>query len=179
MILSGCVLNLIEIRSLILVFLRIIWMKAEIEKLELRSVFKFLTKEGNSSKTIQERIIAIYRKDAPSYFVRKFWSKQFCWSREPIKDDPRTEIPADATNSNMCQKVKTVALEDRRLKVSIIVTSVGISELIVVDILHNKLGMSNVFAIWVPRMLSPEQKLCRQQFRGSNSSPLERIPNLL
>jgi cytochrome c-type biogenesis protein CcmH/NrfF len=52
--------------------------------LEQRSVIKFLTKEGNKTKEILERMVAVYGESAPSYYKVKFWSKQFKWGRESI-----------------------------------------------------------------------------------------------
>lgn len=136
-------------------------------------MIKFLTKEGNGPKFIRERMIAVYGDDAPSYFTIKFWSKQFRWGRESIEDDPRSGRPLEATNSEMCDKVEAMVLEDRRMKVSTIATALGISEPSVLTILHEKLGMNKVSARWVPRLLTPEQKTRRQQICQNNLDLLE------
>ena len=60
--------------------------------LEQRSVVKFLTKEGKKPKEIFERMVVVYGKSAPSYYKVKFWSKQFKWGRESIKDDPHMGV---------------------------------------------------------------------------------------
>ena len=61
--------------------------------LEQRSVVKFLTKEGKKPKEILERMVVVYGESTPSYYKVKFWSKQFKWGRESIKDDPHTGRP--------------------------------------------------------------------------------------
>ena len=48
----------------------------------------------------------------------KFWSKQFKWGRESIEDDPHTGRPVEATSEEMCQKLESLILADRRMKVS-------------------------------------------------------------
>ena len=60
--------------------------------LEQRSVVKFLTKEGKKPKEILERMVVVYVESAPSYYIVKFWSKQFKWGRESIKDDPHMGV---------------------------------------------------------------------------------------
>ena len=86
--------------------------------LEQRSVVKFLTKEGKKPKEILERMVVVYGGSAPSYYKVKFWSKQFKWGRESIKNDPHTGRPVEATSEEMCQKSESLILADRRMKVS-------------------------------------------------------------
>lgn len=46
----------------------------DLQKLEHRSVIKFLTREGNGPKVIHERLVAVYGDSAPSEYQVKFWS---------------------------------------------------------------------------------------------------------
>ena len=87
----------------------------------------------------------------------KFWSKQFKWGRESIKDDRHTVRPVEATSEEMCQKLESFILADRRMKVSRLAEKTGISAGAVWTIIHEKLDMTMVSARWVPRMLSPFQ----------------------
>ena len=41
-------------------------------------------------------MVVVYGESAPSYYKVKFWSKQFKWGRESIKDDPHTGRPVEA-----------------------------------------------------------------------------------
>ena len=59
-------------------------------------------------------------------------------------------------------------LQDRRVKVSVIAHELGISADTGSSIIHSVLMMSKVRSRWVPRMLSPKQKACRQQFSEDN-----------
>jgi len=123
--------------------------------LEQRSVKKFLTKEGKKLKKILERMVAVYGESSPSYYKVKFGSKQFKWGRDSIEDDPHTGRPVDTTSEEMCQKLESLNLADRRMKVSRLAEKTGISAGAVWTIIHENLGMSKVSARWVPRMLSP------------------------
>jgi len=138
--------------------------------LEQRTVIKFLTKEGKKPKEILERMVAVYGQSAPSYYKVKFWSKQFKWGRESIEDDPHTGRPVEATSEEMCQKVESLILADRRMKVSRLAEETGISAGAVWTIIHEKLDMSKVSARWVPRMLSPFQKDTRRVLSGEHGA---------
>ena len=88
--------------------------------LELRSVIKFLTKEGKKPKEIHERINAVYGDISPSYYQVKFWFKQFKWGRESIEDDSRSGRPVEASSKEMCQKVGDMVLQDRHVEASVV-----------------------------------------------------------
>jgi hypothetical protein len=57
--------------------------------LEQNSVLKFLTKEGKNPKEIIECRVVVYGESVPSYYKVKFWSEQFKWGRESIKECAR------------------------------------------------------------------------------------------
>jgi hypothetical protein len=102
-------------------------------KLEQRSVIKFISKEGKKPKEILERMVAVYGESAPSYYEVKFWSKQFKLGRESIEDDPHTGRPVEVTSEELCQKLESLILADRRMKVSRLAEETGISAGAVLD----------------------------------------------
>ena len=61
----------------------------------------------------------------------------------------------------MCSTVEGYVVEHRRVKVTEIANSLGISSGTVETILHTKLGISKVASRWMPRMLTPEMKQTR------------------
>ena len=74
----------------------------------------------------------------------------------------------EAPSKEICQKVEDMILEDHRVKISVIAHELGISAGTVFSNIHSGLMMSKVSSRWVPRMLTPEQKACRQQFSEEN-----------
>ena len=114
----------------------------ELLDLEQRSVIKFLTKEVKKPKEILERMVEVYGESAPSYYKMKFWSKQFKWRRESTEDDPHTRRPLEATSEEMCQKLESFILADRRMKVPRLAEETGISAGAVWTINHEKLDTS-------------------------------------
>ena len=69
----------------------------------------------------------------------------------------------EVTSEEIYQKLESLILADRRMKVSRLVEETGISAEAVWTIIHAKLDMSKVSVRWVPRMLSPFQKDTRHQ----------------
>jgi hypothetical protein len=53
-----------------------------------------------------------------------------------------------------------------------IVDEIGISEATVLKILHENLGMNKMSARWIPKLLNPAQKLCRQHICEENLEAL-------
>ncbi|GBM69167.1 hypothetical protein AVEN_91751-1 [Araneus ventricosus] len=58
----------------------------------------------------------------------------------------------------MIDKIHDIVLSDRRIKVCEIAEATGISQVTMLSILHEKLGVKKVSARWVPRLLSMENK---------------------
>ena len=133
------------------------------EKVEYRSVIKFLFLQKKTPTTIHEEMLAVYHNDCPSYDVVKHWCKQFKCGRLSIHDEPRSGRPSTSSADNMIRKVEQIILKDRRVTVKNIVAELGISQGSVVDIIHNELNMTKVSARWIPRLLTPVQKLQRRE----------------
>ena len=72
-------------------------------------------------------MVAVYGESAPSYYKVKFWSKQCQWGRESIEDDPQPGRPVEETSEEMCQKLESLILADRRMKESRLAEDAGIS----------------------------------------------------
>ena len=60
-------------------------------------------------------------------------------------------------------RVERMILENRRVKVDEIERELGISHGSVIVIIHDNLAMSKVSARWVPRNLTPHDRLQRRQ----------------
>ena len=144
--------------------------------LELRFLIKFLTKKGKKPKEIHESVNAVYCDVSPSYFQVKFLSKEFKLGRVSIEDDSLSGRPVEASSKAMLQKVEDMILQDPPVKVSVIAHELGISAGTVSCIFRSVLMMSKVSSRWVPRMVTPEQKVCRRQFNEENLDRLSANP---
>ena len=70
-----------------------------------------------------------------------------------------------------------MVMKDRRLTISHLANVISISRERVENILHNELGMPKVSARWVPRLLTPDQKLTRLVMSEANLARFEADPD--
>ena len=120
---------------------------------------------------------------APSYAQVKFWVGEFKRSRTSLEDETRSGRPSDATDEEMCNKVRDLVYSDRRNKVEEIANALHISHGGVSTTLHDRLGMHKLTARWVPKSLSEEQMATRasvysallKRFRSKEDDFLSRL----
>ena len=133
------------------------------EKNEKRAVIKYLLKKEMSPKTIHEDIVTTLGDDSPSYSTVKKWSADFKRGRTSTEDDPRSGRPKTATTDIQVEAIHCMVMDDRRITIRYIAETMGISYGSVQSVLTDVLGMRKLLARWVPRMLTPDQKLTRLQ----------------
>ena len=130
-------------------------------KVEYRAVIRYLYLKGKTGKEIHSELANVYGSSAPSYAQVKFWVGEFKRDRTSLEDEARSGCPLDATDKEMCKKVRNLVYSDRRIQVEEITQALGISHGSVSTILHDRLGMRKLTARWVPKSLSDEQMATR------------------
>ena len=78
-----------------------------------------------------------------------------------LEDEARSGRPRDATDEEMCKKVRDLLCFDRRIKVEEITQTLGFSHGSVSTVLHDRLRMRKLTGRWVPKSLSDEQMATR------------------
>ena len=101
-------------------------------------------------------MVAKLGDDAPALSTVQKWAAEFKRGRESVAYDPRSQRPATATTQENIDRVHHIVMNDRRLTVNQIANVVGISREQVENILHKEHGISNVSALSVPRLLTPD-----------------------
>ena len=117
--------------------------------------------KGKTGKEIHGEVADVYGSSAPSYAQVKFWVVEFKCGRTSLEDEARSGRPLDATDEEMCKKVRDLVYSDRQIQVEEIAQALGISHSSVSIILHDRLGMCKLPALWVPKSLSDEQMATR------------------
>ena len=126
-------------------------------KVEYRAVIRCLYLKDKTGKKIHGELADVYGSSAPSYAQVKYWVGEFKRGRTSLEDEARSGRLLDATDKEMCKKVRDLVYSDRRIQVEEIAQALGISHGIVSTILHDRLGMSKLTARWVPKSLSDEK----------------------
>ena len=121
---------------------------------EYRAVIRYLYLKGKTGKEIHGELAEVYGSSAPSYARVKFWVGEFKRGRTSLEDEARSGRPLDATDEEMCKKVRDLVYSDRRIQVEEIAQALHDS---VSTILHDRLGMRKLTARWVPKSFSDEQ----------------------
>ena len=129
-------------------------------KVEYRAVIQYLYLKGKTGKEIHSELADVYGSSAPFYAQVKFWVGEFKRGRTSL-DEARSGRPLDATDEEMCKKVRDLVYSYRRIQVEEIAQASGISHGCVSTILHDHLGMRKLTARWDPKSLSDEQMATR------------------
>ena len=118
------------------------------EKIWCRGIIKYLHKKGLGPKDIHVYMVLILGDDACAIYSEQKWVTKFkwCrqWCRQSPEDDPRRGRPTTAIMQENIEEVHQLMMDDRRVTISQIASSVGISHVKVWYILHNELGMQVV-----------------------------------
>jgi len=113
-----------------------------------------------SGKDIHADMPSILRENVPSYNFVKSWIAEFKRGRINTADEPRSGRANNATTTENIHAVQKLLNNDRRLTITHIAETTGISSSTAHLIITLHLCMK-VSARWVPRMLTAEQKKCR------------------
>ena len=71
-------------------------------------------------------MIETLRDNAPSFATVKRWASEFKRGRDSVKDDPRSGRPSAACTQENIDHVHQLVMDDRRLTVRRIATTIGI-----------------------------------------------------
>ena len=92
-------------------------------KVEHCAVIRYLYLKGKTGKEIHPDV---YGSSAPSYAQVKFWVGEFKCGRTSLEDEARSGSPLDATDEQMCKKVRDLVYSDRLIQVEEIAQTFGI-----------------------------------------------------
>ena len=98
-----------------------------LSKVEYRAVIRYLYLKGKSGKEIHGELTDVFGSSALSYAQVKFWVGEFKRGRTSLEDEARAGRPSDATDEEMCKKVRDLVYSDRRIHVEEIAQTSGIS----------------------------------------------------
>ena len=132
-------------------------------KAEYRAVIRYLYLKGKTGQEIHCELTNVYGSSVPSYAQVTFWVGEFKLSRTFLEDETRSGPPSDATDEEMCNKVRDLVYSDRRIKVEETANALRISHGRVSTTLHDRLGMHKLTARRVPKSLHGNQSISIQR----------------
>lgn len=136
------------------------------EKVEYRSVIKYLFKKGLSGTEIFADMQSVLGNNAPSRGTIFNWVAELKRGRTDINDESRSGRPKTATTTEIVEQVHVIVTEDPSLTTREIADTIAISTERVRHILHEELHMKKLFGKLVPHSLTIQEKLNRKQIFG-------------
>ena len=82
-------------------------------KVENRAVIQYLYLKGKTGKEIHGELADVYGSSAPSYAQVKFLVGEVKRGIMSLEDKARSGRPLDATDKEMCKKVRDLVYSDR------------------------------------------------------------------
>ena len=104
------------------------------------------------------------------------WFTEFRCDRTSTETIPSPGRPNEITTTEMINKIHDIVLNDPKVKVGEISEIVSILTERMVNILHTHLWMKKLYARWVPRLLTIDQKPIRVTTSELNLTYFNRNP---
>ena len=153
------------------------------QKTEFRSYIKCRIRLNRDSKQIFNELCGIYGPQTISMRTVFRWVKAFKAGEFSVEDDTRPRRPKTSVTKANIAPVKIDVEQDVRLSVKDIANCTGISEGSVQTILKKRLDLIKVCAMWIPHLLTEEQKTQRlkcarkllKTYKGCNSRVISNL----
>lgn len=130
--------------------------------IEYRAVIKFFTRKGLNATEITKELEEVYNDSSPAYRTVAKWVSEF--KDDPARDfedAPRSGRPPTTTTDENIKAVEHIVMRDRQISVRRVADELNIPKTIVHEIMSNHLGMRKVCIRWVPKFLTPLQRISR------------------
>ena len=146
------------------------------EKHEQRINLKFLVKLKKTPNKCYKLLQEAYGDNSLSRAHVFEWCKRFSEGRESTEDEQRPGRPVTVSTQETITKINQIVRADRRMSIRMIAEAVNADKETVRKILHEEFHMTKVCAKLVPKNLTPDQKLLRQQVYSDFLERLEEDP---
>ena len=113
---------------------------------------------GNNTVQAKQWLDKYYLNSAPSETMVKRWYTDFKCGYTDTNDAECSGLPNSAVVPENAKKLHKFVSADRKLKLHEIAEELKISEGSVFTILHDHLSMRKLCSMWVPRLLTVDQK---------------------
>lgn len=125
---------------------------------EFRVLIKHCYLMKKNTAQTQRWLEECYGEAAPSKTTICRWFSEFKCGRTSTSDAARSGRPLEASTPENIKRIHRIILDDSKVKVREVADIIQISTERVKNILHEHLDMKKVYAKWVPRSLTIDQK---------------------
>ena len=136
-------------------------MSSFLKNVEYRVVIEFFARKGLNATEISKELNSVYEDDAPSYRTVAKWVAALRDPEGAFEDSLRMGHPFTITADENIQAVERIVMRDRHISVRRLDYELSIPTTTVYQIISNHLGMKKVSTTWVPKLLTPVQRVNR------------------
>ena len=152
--------------------------------IEHRAVIKFFTRKGLNAVEIHNELDSVYRDSAPSYRTVAKLVAEFKDPERDFEDAPRSGRPSTTFTDENIRAIERIVMYDRQISVRRVANELGISKSMVHNIMNTHLRMRKVYTRWVPKLLTPLQRMnrvdyCRELLQQTEASPIQFLSRIV
>ncbi|XP_076059472.1 protein GVQW3-like [Oratosquilla oratoria] len=133
----------------------------ESTKIETRTNIRFMVEVDWEKKQIIDALKQVYVDNAPKQINNYKWISLFRSGRNEIEDEPCIGRPSTSVCEKNIDAVRDMVEKNRPITTESVADTLTISVGSAHTILVETLGLSKLFARWVPRLLYPDQQQTR------------------
>ena len=148
-------------------------------RLEQRSVLKFLCKSGDMPINCWCKLSEVFGADTLSKGRVRVWHRRFREGDDNIKDKPKPGRPCSARSRTNCKTVQNFVEEHRNCTLQDVASEVDVSISSTHRILKRDLKFSKISPKFVPKDLTEEQKRSRKTMSQQNIDLMKVDPDVL
>jgi hypothetical protein len=149
-----------------------------VRKIEQPTNIKFLAKLKKTATETYQLLREDYGEDTLSRARVFEWHRRILGGRD-VEDDERPGCPVTMKTDENVDKVRTLVRNDRRLNIRMIAKELNVDKERVSQILTENVKMKKVCAKMVPKNLSEDQKLNREEMCQNVLEKSEEDPDFL
>ena len=123
--------------------------------IEHRPVIQFFTRKGLNAIEISKELDNVYKDSGPSYRTVAKWVAEFNDPEHGFEDAPQMGPPSTITADENIEAVERIVMRDRQISIRRLAEELSIIH----EIMNNHMGMKKVGTQWVPKLLTPTQRL--------------------
>ena len=149
---------------------------SKMSNIEHRAIIKFFTRKELNAIEISKKLDNVYKDSAPSYHTDAKWMAEFKDPEHAFEDAPRMGHPSIITADENIEAVERIVMRDRQISIRHVAEELAKAKTTIHEIMNNQMGMKKVCTRWVPKLLTPIQRVnrvdrCQELLQQSEVNP--------
>ncbi|CAH2013252.1 unnamed protein product [Acanthoscelides obtectus] len=135
--------------------------KIELNREHFLAIIYYNFQRQLSQQECLAELLSVFGNEAPHQSTISRGYGEFKRGRVSLSDDPRVGAPKTTVTLENVDAVRKLTIEDRHVTYREIEASLKISKTSIQKKLHEELGVRKLVSLWMPHLLTEEQKVAR------------------